>query len=235
MWRLSIVFCLLVVFSSPSLGDWNKWHAAYKRGDYASILKEIQPLVKQNDHDALFWLGWLYEHGKGVEKNDEKAFLCYAHIYIHYKNPKPIVFDRLAFMVLEGRGGAKPDTAKAAVYFRKAAENGYRSSQVNLGVMYKNGDGVPQNYTEAVKWFRKAAENGSSDAMMYLGEMYYFGHGVIENYIKAHMWLNIASAQGVTNAVKLRSLVASYMTSNQIAKAQDLALEWMEKHGANYE
>ena len=230
MWRFSLVFCLLVAFSSSSHGDWSKWHDAYKRGDYASILKEAEPLVKQYDHDALFWLGWLYEHGKGVEKNDEKAFLYYAHISIHYENPQPIVFDRIAFMILEGRGGAKSDPAKAAVFFRKGAENGYSPSQVNLGIMYKKGDGVPQNYTEAVKWFRKGAENGSSVAMTYLGQMYYFGDGVIESYTKAHMWFNLASAHGDTIAPKLRSQVASYMTSDQIAKAQNLAFEWMQKN-----
>ena len=29
-----------------------------------------------------------------------------------------------------------------------------------LGVMYKRGEGVPENDFEAVKWFRKAAEQG---------------------------------------------------------------------------
>ena len=39
------------------------------------------------------------------------------------------------------------------------AEQGDRNLQYNLGVMYRNGWGVPQDYAEAVKWFRLAAFN----------------------------------------------------------------------------
>jgi TPR repeat protein len=34
----------------------------------------------------------------------------------------------------------------------------------NLGVMYANGDGVPQDFAEAAKWFRKAADQGDTEA-----------------------------------------------------------------------
>ena len=33
-------------------------------------------------------------------------------------------------------------------------------AQYNLGYMYHNGQGVPQDYAEAVKWYRKAADQG---------------------------------------------------------------------------
>jgi len=39
-----------------------------------------------------------------------------------------------------------------------------RGGQNELGAMYRNGDGVPQNYNEAVNWFRKAAEQGDENA-----------------------------------------------------------------------
>ena len=35
------------------------------------------------------------------------------------------------------------------------------NAQVNLGVMYDNGEGVLQDDKEAVKWYRKAAEQGT--------------------------------------------------------------------------
>ena len=43
---------------------------------------------------------------------------------------------------------------------RKAAEQGIAEAQSNLGLMYSDGLGVKQDYTEAAKWFRKAAEQG---------------------------------------------------------------------------
>ena len=45
-------------------------------------------------------------------------------------------------------------------WYRLAAEQGYDIAQYNLGVMYENGQGVPQDYKEAVKWYRLAAEQG---------------------------------------------------------------------------
>lgn len=35
---------------------------------------------------------------------------------------------------------------------RLAAAQGYAKAQYNLGVMYDNGQGVPQDYAEAVRW-----------------------------------------------------------------------------------
>ena len=37
------------------------------------------------------------------------------------------------------------------------AEQGLAGAQYNLGLMYANGIGVPQNYAEAVSWYRLAA------------------------------------------------------------------------------
>ena len=38
------------------------------------------------------------------------------------------------------------------------AEQGDAYAQGSLGMMYANGEGVPQDYTEAKKWFGLAAE-----------------------------------------------------------------------------
>ena len=41
--------------------------------------------------------------------------------------------------------------------FRPLAEQGFASSQFNLGVMYNNGQGVPQDYIQAHMWANLAA------------------------------------------------------------------------------
>jgi uncharacterized protein len=45
-------------------------------------------------------------------------------------------------------------------WFRKAADQGYAEAQYNLGLMYEDGRGVPQDHAEAVKWWGKAAALG---------------------------------------------------------------------------
>ena len=54
---------------------------------------------------------------------------------------------------------------------RARAEQGDADAQANLGLMYYNGEGVPQDYAEAVRWFRLAAEQGDADAQYNLGVM----------------------------------------------------------------
>ena len=43
-------------------------------------------------------------------------------------------------------------------HLRMAAEKG--EAQLNLGLLYDIGKGVPEDDGEAVKWYRKAAEQG---------------------------------------------------------------------------
>ena len=62
-------------------------------------------------------------------------------------------------------------------WYRLAADQGDAGAQYNLGVMYDNGQGVPQNYAEAVKWYRLAADQGDASAQYNLGVMYDNGRG----------------------------------------------------------
>ena len=48
------------------------------------------------------------------------------------------------------------DYATALEEWLPLAEQGNVAAQSNLGVMYTNGHGVPQNYAEAAKWYRAA-------------------------------------------------------------------------------
>jgi TPR repeat protein len=46
-----------------------------------------------------------------------------------------------------------------------AADQGQARGQVNLGFMYENGRGVPQNYAEAYKWYALSAAQGFANAV----------------------------------------------------------------------
>ncbi len=50
-----------------------------------------------------------------------------------------------------------PDYAKAAEWYRKAAEQGFPRAQNNLGALYENGLGVARNPAIALEWYRKAS------------------------------------------------------------------------------
>ena len=46
-------------------------------------------------------------------------------------------------------------------WFRLAADQGFAGAQSNLGVMYYNGEGVPQDYVTAHMWFNIASSMGN--------------------------------------------------------------------------
>ena len=64
------------------------------------------------------------------------------------------------------------DFATALKEWKPLAEGGDSAAQYNLGLMYKNGEGVPKNYKEALKWYKLATEQGFLIAPYNLGLMY---------------------------------------------------------------
>ena len=75
-------------------------------------------------------------------------------------------------------------------------EGGDKVAQCNLGLMYYNGNGLPQDYKEAVKWYTKAAEQGYADAQFNLALMYDNGQGVPKDYKEAVKWYTKSAEQG---------------------------------------
>lgn len=88
------------------------------------------------------------------------------------------------------------DFETAAHWYALAAEQGLSEAQNNLGVMYKDGQGVEQDYMEAARWFRLAAEQGNTLAQLNLGWLYHAGKGVREDADSARFWYTLAAEKG---------------------------------------
>ena len=93
------------------------------------------------------------------------------------------------------------DYATAVRLWLPLAEQGDASAQLNLGAMYSNGQGIPQDYIKAHKWYNLSASRFSAS----------------ENEYR-----DMAAAK--------RDSVAAKMTPTDISKAQRLAREWQEHH-----
>ena len=66
---------------------------------------------------------------------------------------------------------SKDDSVKAAEYYEKAANLGHAKAQINLGVCYELGTGVPKDVDLAAQWYRKAADQGNQSAIEALKKM----------------------------------------------------------------
>ena len=121
------------------------------------------------------------------------------------------------------------DYATALREWRPLAEQGNVRAQHNLGVLYMNGHGVPQDHKTAVKWYTLAAEQGLAKSQASLAAAYAMGRGVLEDYVYAHMWGHIAASNGDEDGREVRGIVAKYMTPSELAKAQELARNFVPR------
>ena len=64
-WMMPVALSLLVSLPSWS-ADLDKGLAAYKRGDYATAIRDWRPLAEQESVCAQFSLGVTYERGEDV-------------------------------------------------------------------------------------------------------------------------------------------------------------------------
>jgi uncharacterized protein len=120
----------------------------------------------------------------------------------------------------------KGDFPAAAKEWRPEAEDGDARTQFNLGLLYLDGKGVPQDPGEAAKWFRRSAEQGYTEAQHNLGAMYGTGQGVRRDYVEAYKWMNICAASGNAGCIAQRDLLAKKMKQADVSRAQRMATEF---------
>lgn len=94
----------------------------------------------------------------------------------------------------------KKDLAKAAMWFRKAAEQNYAPAQSWLGFFYEKGHGVKADPAEAAKWFRKSADQNNADGLFHMGRAYEHGIGVSKDLAQARTYYQKAAAAGARDA-----------------------------------
>ncbi len=113
------------------------------------------------------------------------------------------------------------------------AEQGEAYAQLNLGLLYSRGEGVPKDFMEAAAWYRRAAEQGNYLGQMKLSGAYSKGEGVPKDAVTAYMWVDLAAAQEPDDgfAKAQRDLQAREMTPEQIAEAQRRSREFKPSSG----
>ncbi len=120
----------------------------------------------------------------------------------------------------------KGDYVTAAKEWRPLAEQGSAAAQLNIGLLYLDGKGVPQDYGEAVTWLRRSAEQDNTEAQHDLGALYGAGKGLKRDYVQAYKWMNICAAKGNSGCVTQRDLLAKKLKPAQVAEAQRLASQF---------
>src|SRR5215467_15847345 len=64
------------------------------------------------------------------------------------------------------------DYSTAYRLWRGPAEGGEAAAAYNLGLLFRDGHGVGQDFSEAARWFTRAANQGFAVAQVDLGALY---------------------------------------------------------------
>lgn len=133
-------------------------------------------------------------------------------------DPKPVI----------PRTETPPGSHQFAVQlYQENAEKGNSDAQYKLGLLYLNGNGALQDFTEAAKWLKLAAEQGYALAQYELGLIYRTGYGLATDQVQSYIWLNLAAAAGIQKAVAVRDEVMRSLSTKQLAQAQKISREWL--------
>jgi TPR repeat protein len=134
---------------------------------------------------------------------------------------------RLRYQFLYGRVLQEANRfAEAATQYSMARKAGYSMASNNLGTLYENGQGVPQNFEQAARLYREAAEApGNAAAYFNLGLLYRMGRGVPQDWREAANWYQKAGDAGYADGYA--NLAALYALSDPPNYAD--AAKWAKK------
>lgn len=182
-WRAvtSALLLQLAIAAAAYAGPYEDAQSAYSKHDYATALKLYRPLAQRGSAQAQEALGGMYARGEGVAQDKAEALVWF----------KMADNERTGLMAFN-----KADYATALRIFRPLAERGQVLAEYVLGLMYANGQAVPQDYRQAMAWHRKAADQGEAKAQFSVGVMYFKGLGTKTDHSQAFKWYSRAAAQG---------------------------------------
>ncbi|MEE8494146.1 MAG: tetratricopeptide repeat protein [Nitrospirales bacterium] len=76
-WATVPLALVVVLVAAPVWADFKAGVEAYKRGDYATALKEWRPLAEQGSPSAQFYMGVMLHLGYGLPEDDAEAARWY--------------------------------------------------------------------------------------------------------------------------------------------------------------
>ena len=140
--------------------------------DFKKSILWLRKAADQGCDTAQYALGLMHATGLAVPQDDKLSAMWFRKAAAQgHPHAKHLIDDiylhgggayqhTLGCMFAEG-GWFTQDNELAAKCFRKAAEQGHTQAQYKLGLMCRNGEGVPQNHAESFFWLTLAASSGN--------------------------------------------------------------------------
>jgi TPR repeat protein len=134
---------------------------AYRAGDLVTAEANLRQLAPGNP-DAEAWLGAVLMD-RGLAREGLQALQHAAD------SGSAEGAHRLGLVFAQGQAGTARNDARALELFEKAAALGNQRAQINVGILYFRGQGVPRDLVQARAWLEKAAARNDPYALYALG------------------------------------------------------------------
>lgn len=132
----------------------------YFFGEYDKAVEKWLPLLEQNFPEAQASMGWLYQAGLGVKKNESLAFELYMKAA---KQNNAIAQNNLGVMY-ENAIAIDKDLDMAKYWYQRSAEQGYRFGEYNLANLLLLNRASGNNLEQAKLLLQKSAKQGVQQA-----------------------------------------------------------------------
>ena len=130
--------------------------------------ERIKQKAEHGDAMAQNRLGYRYQYGLGVEKDEFDAVYWYRKA----ANQGYAVAQYNLGLMYDFARGVDKNYEVAVSWYRKAAAQGHAAAENNLGFMLETGQGCEKNEKEALEWYHKSAEHGDAMGRKNLGVIY---------------------------------------------------------------
>ncbi|MES3152595.1 SPOR domain-containing protein [Sphingomonas faeni] len=149
--------------ATPALADVKAGVDAWAKGDFPRAVGEWRPLAVAGDADAQFNLAQAYKLGRGVPLDPAlaEAWFRKAALQGHLQAE-----DNYGLALFQA--GKKTD---ALPWLEKSVARGEPRTQLVLGTMLFNGDGVPRDFPRAYALMTRASASGLPSASQTLAQM----------------------------------------------------------------
>ncbi len=217
-------------------GSFEDGLAAFVAGDPVRAERNCRPLAEAGDADAQNNLGWLHEHGEGVERDLREALRWYG-LAAAKDGAWAANRDRVAAAL----GGAPADPggrfaeamrafergedSRAAALLEPLARAGHAQARTNLGYLHETGRGVSRDERRARDLYLLAARQGEPYAQNNLAVLLASGRGGDIDLVGAYRWFDIAARGGHPEAAAHLAALEPLLSASERAEAARLARE----------
>ncbi|MEM6856953.1 MAG: tetratricopeptide repeat protein [Pseudomonadota bacterium] len=200
----------------------------------AQAYAQAQASADAGDPRGHEWLGWMYDNGRGVTADLERAVHHYRVAIGGGQN-----FARWRVGVLIDKGETQGTLEEAVALFEAAAKEDFSNAVVSLAVMKATGRGTPVDYPGALENYMRAAGLGNAHGVQGVGVLLMLGQGVEQDRAEAAAWfLASAMAGNATGQANFQRAIDG-MSEEEVelvmARANELAAELGIKGEAVFE